>query len=89
MAQAQFLLYPVVWTPNPTGSHFNRESQKPSTLSQPELEMVLFLSNADPWKTQLIRSSMHYGGQFRPSKKYFYTVDFCAVNSKQIFEMDG
>ena len=51
--------------------------------------MVLYMANAEPWKDQLIRSAVHYGGQLKPVWDRCYSVDFCAVNSRTIYEHDG
>ena len=88
MAQGQFVLHPNLWEPGPTG-RFSCTSFKPSTLSTAEMEMVLYLMNTDPWKNQLLRSSMHWNQQLKPLINRGYRADFAAINSREIFELDG
>ena len=89
MGKGQFVLYPIMWTNDKANDTFTQSSYKPKALSQPEMEMVLYMANTLPWKGQLIRSALHYGGQLRPTSDRYYTVDFCAVNSKVIYEHNG
>ena len=87
MQQGQYVLYPRNWTR--VGFTFQQEDLKPKDLSQMEMEMVLFLSNSAPWAGELIRSSLHWQGQFRPIQAKKWSVDFAAINSRTIFELDG
>ena len=87
MQQGQYVLYPRHWARE--GLIFEQQDLKPRNLSQMEMEMILFLSNSAPWAGELIRSALHWNGPLRPIQHRDWSVDFAAINSRTIFELDG